>query len=148
VFKWWGLNLFLVERVLADIGYETQMLVMTRLVSLLLVLTLGGGAQACIASCANPAATAMKAQRPTCHRCEKTSHKTPEAPCPRCQLAGQDRAVADGNAVAIPAPDLIGAALPEVSQSLSFFKALPVSPRGAVHGPPGDLFHQFCLLLI
>jgi hypothetical protein len=122
------------------------MLVMTRFISLLLVLTLGGGAQACIASCANPAAA--KAQKPTCHRCEKTSHKSPEAPCQRCQLAAQDRAVADGNPVAIPAPDLIGAVLPEVSQSLSFCQILPVSPRGAVHGPPGDLFHQFCLLLI
>jgi hypothetical protein len=143
------LNLFLVERVLADIGYETQMLVMSRLVSLLLVLTLGGGAQACIASCANPApAAAAKVQKPTCHRCEKNSHKAPEAPCPRCQLAAQDRAVADGNAVAIPAPDLFGAALPEVSQELSFCQLLPVSPRGVTHGPPGDLFHQFCLLLI
>ena len=123
-------------------------MLMTRFISLLLVLTLGGGAQACIASCANPAASAAKVQKPTCHRCEKSSHKAPEAPCPRCQLAGQDRAVADGNAVAIPAPDLIGTVLPEVSQELSFCQLLPVSPRGAVHGPPGDLFHQFCLLLI
>jgi hypothetical protein len=143
------LNLFLVERVLADIGYETQMLVMSRLVSLLLVLTLGGGAQACIASCANPTATAAaQPHKATCHRCEKSSHKAPEAPCQRCQLAGQDRAVADGNAVAIPAPDLIGAALPEISQELLFCQFVPVSRRGVTHGPPGDLFHQFCLLLI
>src|SRR4051794_11094786 len=124
------------------------MLAMTRLVSMLLVLTLGGGAQACIASCANPAAVAAKTQKPTCHRCEKASHKAPEAPCQRCQLAAQDRAVADGNSVAIPAPDLIGAMLPELSQSHSICQGLPVSPRGVTHGPPGDLFHQFCLLLI
>jgi hypothetical protein len=142
------LNLFLVEWVLADIGYETQMQAMTRLVAMVLVLTLGGGAQACIASCANPVSAAAKSQRATCHRCEKTSHKAPEAPCQRCQLAGQDRSVADGNPVAVPAPDLIGAALPEISQPLSFFQVLPISPRGATHGPPGDLFHQFCLLLI
>ena len=121
---------------------------MTRFIAMVLVLTLGGGAQACIASCANPVLPAANSHKPACHRCEKPSHKAPEAPCPRCQLAGQDRAVADGNPVAIPAPDLIGAALPEISQPLSISQLLPDSPRGATHGPPGDLFHQFCLLLI
>lgn len=142
------LELFLVEWVLADIGYETQMQAMTRLVAMVLVLTLGGGAQACIASCANPVSAAANSHKPTCHRCEKPAHKAPEGPCQRCQLAGQDRAVADGNPVAVPARDLVGALLPEISPSILFCHLLPVSPRGAVHGPPGDLFHQFCLLLI
>jgi uncharacterized paraquat-inducible protein A len=106
------------------------------------VLTLGGGAQACLASCATPAQTA----KPACHRCEKPKNKTPQPPCPRCQLAGQDRTTADGHQVTIPALTLTFAPA-TIEQPLPIRHSI-TTPREPTHGPPGDLFHQSCLLLI
>jgi uncharacterized paraquat-inducible protein A len=115
---------------------------LTRLVAMVLVLTLGGGAQACLASCATP----VHATKPACHRCEKPKDKTPEAPCQRCQLAGQDRATADNHQVTIPTPTLAFAPT-IIQQPLPIHRSI-TTPREPTHGPPGDLFHQFCLLLI
>ncbi len=116
---------------------------LTRLVAMVLVLTLGGGAQACIASCAAPAQTAKPA---ACHRCEKPKDKTPQAPCQRCQLASQDRTTADSHQVTIPTPTLTFAPI-AIEQPLPIHCSI-TTPREPTHGPPGDLFHQFCLLLI
>jgi uncharacterized paraquat-inducible protein A len=118
---------------------------LTRLVAMVLVLTLGGGAQACLASCANPA-PAQTAKPAACHRCEKPKDKSPEAPCPRCQLASQDRTTA-GDQTTLPAPTL-AFALSAIEQPLPIHRSI-TTPRAATHGPPAaDLFHQFCLLLI
>jgi hypothetical protein len=120
---------------------------LTRLIAMVLVLTLGGGAQACIASCANPAGQASAKQKPACHRCEKPKEKTPEAPCPRCQLASQDRTTADTAPVVIPTLDLAVVPFPQVAPPSPILSST-VTPRAPTHGPPGDLFHQCCLLLI
>jgi hypothetical protein len=116
---------------------------LTRLVAMILVLTLGGGAQACIASCATPAQTAKPA---TCHRCEKPKDKSPQAPCQRCQLAAQDRTPADNGQLTVPTPSLTFAFSP-IEQPLPIRLSI-TTPHAITRGPPGDLFHQFCLLLI
>jgi hypothetical protein len=62
-------------------------------------------------------------------------------------LAGQDRATADNAPVVIPTPDLTVLPFPDLIPPLPILSSI-VTPRAATHGPPGDLFHQFCLLLI
>jgi hypothetical protein len=124
------------------------MQVLTRLVTTLLVLTLGGGAQYCLASCAI-AETKVATEKPTCPRCEKhesSSKPTPTVPSQRCQAASQDRVTPDHH-TAPPAPMLVGI----IENDLAPLVATTLSshtPVEATHGPPGDLLHQFCLLLI
>lgn len=122
------------------------MQVLTRLVTTLLVLTLGGGAQYCLARCATAEAQVVS-EKPTCPRCEKHESKpSPAVPCQRCQAASQDRVTPDHH-TAPPAPMLVGIVendmAPQVASAVS--SATPVE---ATHGPPRDLLHQFCLLLI
>ena len=124
------------------------MQVLTRLVTALLVLTLGGGAQYCLARCAT-AETRVATEKPTCPRCEKhesSSKPTPTVPCQRCQAASQDRVTPDHH-TAPPAPMLVGIVENDLTSQLAIE---PTSSTQILrsHGPPGDLLHQFCLLLI
>jgi hypothetical protein len=124
------------------------MQVLTRLVTTLLVLTLGGGAQYCLARCAT-AETKVAPEKPTCPRCEKhhsSSKPTPSVPCQRCQAASQDRVTPDHH-TAPPAPMLVGIVENNLAPLLpaELTSSLPVR---CTHGPPRDLLHQFCLLLI
>ena len=122
------------------------MQVLTRLVTTLLVLTLGGGAQYCLADCAT-AETRVATEKPTCPRCEKHESKSaPTAPCQRCQIASQDRVTPDHH-TAPPAPMLIGMVENDLAPLLPAERTSSLPVR-CTHGPPGDLLHQFCLLLI
>src|SRR5215217_3324795 len=74
------------------------MAMFARLISMLLVLVLAGGAQACVALCAPPAHGAADApDRVACRRCgsENRAAAAPDrpspAPCKHCQTAFQDR---------------------------------------------------------
>jgi hypothetical protein len=125
------------------------MQVFTRLITMLLALTLGGGAQFCLARCASDVLKTA-AEQPICPHCQKHTScpkSAPAFPCQRCQIASQDRATPDQAPPALPAPALVGivqialAAPPAVDISSS-------APLGCTHGPPRDLLHQFCLLLI
>jgi hypothetical protein len=122
------------------------MRVLTRLVTTLLVLTLGGGAQYCLTSCATAEAQVVT-EKPTCPRCEKHESKSaPSVPCQRCQAASQDRVTPDHH-TAPPAPMLVGIVENDLAPlvAIDFASATPAS---CAHGPPRDLLHQFCLLLI
>ena len=128
-----------------------------RLVAMVLVMTLAGGAQACLALCAAPAKPAQTAaatpEKSSCHRCPEKAptNPTPEpsAPCKHCQTAGQaQRAVERDHSTfkaafeldSLPFAELTSDA-PAVGHS---FEVVP--PR--VHSPPGERLHQLCLLLI
>jgi len=123
------------------------MQVLTRLVTALLVLTLGGGAQYCLTSCATADAQVVT-EKPTCPRCEKHESKpSPTVPCQRCQAAGQDRVTPDHHPTAPPAPMLVGIVENDLAPLVAF-ESSSSTPVSFTHGPPRDLLHQFCLLLI
>ena len=65
------------------------MQVLSRLITALMILTLGGGAQFCLARCA-AADSHVPVAKPTCPHCEKhpSSQPPPAIPCQRCQVAG------------------------------------------------------------
>ena len=134
------------------------MMVGFRLVSVVLVMTLAGGAQACLALCAGMAAkanvVAVRTEKAPCHHCpEKAGERSkPDhggGPCKQCQVVVQDR-------VAVERDHSLGAPALE----LTFLPVWDVAPaaqsavRGVeraylpVHGPPGGVLHAFCVLLI
>src|SRR5258708_5764326 len=119
---------------------------LTRLISVLLVLALAGGAQACIASCANPASPTT--EKHACHRCDHSSKPAPQPPCKNCQTAAQDRVAAERDHLTTTAFDLSFSPLLELAPARPLTRPLIQTPRPPTHGPPGNLFHQFCLLLI
>jgi hypothetical protein len=135
------------------------MVVGFRLVAVLLVMTLAGGAQACLALCAGmavkPNAVAVRTEKTTCHHCpveksgEKSKSEQGGGPCKQCQVGVQDRVVAERDH-SVGAPGV----------ELTFLSSVDVTPaaqavvRGVErahvlgHGPPGDVLHTFCVLLI
>jgi hypothetical protein len=125
-----------------------------RLVAMLLALTLAGGAQACMALCITPAKAAQSTpQKPTCHHCGDKAPATPVShpggPCKHCPTASQDRLATESDHTMLKTaveftllPDFdLTPATPTVARGF-----IVTPPR--VHSPPGDLLHQFCLLLI
>jgi hypothetical protein len=127
-----------------------------RLVSMLLALTLAGGAQACMALCTTPAKVAQTAaipQRATCHHCgDKSPAKPtsdPTGPCKHCPTASQDRVATESDhtilKTAVEFHFLAHIDLAIVAPTLDH--PVTVAPD-RVHSPPSDLLHQFCLLLI
>jgi hypothetical protein len=128
----------------------------SRLISIALVLVLAGGAQACVHVCSQPAKSADPTSRakPGCQHCgkERTSSNdpapAPQAPCKHCQVATQDRVSAERDHLAMAAADLAVLApvpLPEPAATLAVSH---IDPHPVAHHPPGELLHQFCLLLI
>ena len=130
-----------------------------RLVAMVLVITLAGGAQACQALCATPAKPAQTAKatpkKSACHGCpvqtpSEPAPTEPTAPCKQCQTSSQERLAAERD----------GSLLKTASELtfLPFVELTPEAPAVArssfevahpsVHSPPGERLHQFCLLLI
>src|SRR5438105_12762256 len=125
------------------------MFLLGRSITMLLALALTGGAQACIALCALPAA-AIEEHQTTCRHCSpKQSEKSsaPAAPCKHCQVISQERWATQGDqqltvdfgwtiTLIDPAPSIIHG------------HPAPVKSAERAHAPPGERLHQFCLLLI
>jgi hypothetical protein len=124
-----------------------------RSIAMLLVLALAGGAQACVALCALPAATANSSKQDgACTHCsQKQSEKSraPATPCKHCQVISQERWATQGDqsaniAFGWTSPLLIADLVQPINCA---DRATPVSP-GRPHLPQGERLHQFCLLLI
>lgn len=124
------------------------MQVLSRLITALMILTLGGGAQFCLARCA-AADSHVPVAKPTCPHCEKhpSSQPPPANPCQRCQVAGQDRTTPDHPTDTPPAPALVGIVENDLAPLVAAHVSSP-TPADSTHGPPRDLLNQFCLLLI
>ena len=135
-----------------------------RLVAMVLVMTLAGGAQACLALCASPASKpSATASAPTpapekpssCHRCPSEKAPTdpapaePSAPCKQCQTASQERLATErDSSILKTAFELTFLPFVELTpESPVPDRAFEVAGPGA-HSPPGERLHQFCLLLI
>jgi hypothetical protein len=133
-----------------------------RYIAMVLIATLAGGAQACVALCAAPAVAVgaavprqqEKSEKSSCHRCPGNAPSeptpAPEAPCKQCQTATQDRVAAErDHSFAKSVLELSVTPLLDVLPSTT---VPPVSPaavaREPVHPPPGERLHAFCLLLI
>jgi hypothetical protein len=132
-----------------------------RLISMVLVITLAGGAQACVALCAAPAQKAQPAAatapaKSSCHHCpekgtlEKPVPAEPAGPCKHCHSVTQDRLAAerDGSVLKaafelslLPFVEFPGTVAPAVDRPFEV-------TRPPVDSPPGERLHQFCLLLI
>jgi hypothetical protein len=128
-----------------------------RFIAMVLIATLAGGAQACVALCGAPAvpvrAVAARPEKSSCHHCPAglPTKSTPasETPCKQCQTATQDRLATERDqTVAKAALELSVTPLLDVLPSVT----APVRPDAVaqvpVHPPPGDRLHEFCLLLI
>ena len=132
-----------------------------RLIAMVLVTTLAGGAQACVALCgapaqkAQPAASAAPAES-SCRRCpakspeEPPAPAEPTAPCKHCQSVGLDRVASERDGSLLkPAFELtllpfVEFLFPTAAAGDRSFDVVP--PR--VGSPPGERLHQFCVLLI
>lgn len=126
------------------------MRVLSRLVATILALALAGGAQACVALCAAPAQAARPAaEKTSCHRCgDKPARHEPATPCKHCQTASQDRLTAERDQLQKAGLDLSYLPTPEIAPLANVLRPAADRPRLVAHGPPGDLLHQFCILLI
>ncbi len=122
---------------------------MGRSIAMLLALALAGGAQACVALCALPAATAKN--EPACRHCsQKESQKSPApaAPCKHCQVVSQERWATPGDQPVKVAFDWTTIPLIDLAPSIVPGHQAPVPSPERAHAPPGEQLHQFCLLLI
>jgi hypothetical protein len=124
-----------------------------RIVAMFLALALMGGAQACVDICAQPAGHGATREVKTCPHCpprgsDKTSAPVSQLPCKLCQGAVQDRVADEGVSPAVFNLDL--ACLPAIPA----IQVTPVFQMGIAarslptHGPPGELLHHVCVLLI
>jgi hypothetical protein len=123
-----------------------------RFVVVLLLLSLTGGAQACVALCAVPAPTAGDNDRSSCRHCAEKTEKPVgpghEEPCKHCRVISQENWATKAHGASHV--DLDWQSVPLALPSLvvvSGGRALPPLPA-MNHGPPGERLHQFCLLLI
>src|SRR6266550_591658 len=131
-----------------DIGLAF-MWFMGRSIAMLLALALAGGAQACIALCALPAATAKN--EPSCRHCsEKESQKSPvpATPCKHCQVISQERWATQADQPLNVDFDWTATPLVDPAPSIVHGHQAPVTSPERAHAPPGERLHQFCLLLI
>lgn len=129
-----------------------------RYIAMVLIATLAGGAQACVALCAAPVvsvgAAVPQQEKSSCHRCPANAPSeptpAPETPCKKCQAATQDRLAAERDQSF--AKSVLELSVTPLLDVLSSVTAPPVSPaavaREPVHPPPGERLHAFCLLLI
>jgi hypothetical protein len=136
---------------------EEPMHAVVRLVSILLAVTLAGGAQACVAVCApTPAKAAAPPEKSPCHHCpersgDKSSPGPGGAPCKQCQVATLDRVVIEHSH-----PDFsptVELAFWSAAADLAPAALSPAGPAGPARVPavfclPADRLHEFCLLLI
>lgn len=128
------------------------MCLMGRSIAMLLVLALAGGAQACIALCALPAATATSSKHDgACTHCSQTQSEksqVPATPCKHCQVISQEQWATQADQSANVAFDWTSPLLiAHLAQSINCAEATPASPE-LPHRPQGERLHQFCQLLI
>jgi hypothetical protein len=127
-----------------------------RLVSMVLILAITGGAQACVYVCSQPAKPANRtlAQRSPCRHCgeEKPastdSEPLPTTPCKHCQAASQDRISIERDHLAVAAVDLAVFSPSAIFQPVLTPDVCRIDTHPTAQPPPGELLHQFCLLLI
>ncbi len=115
---------------------------MGRSIAMLLALALAGGAQACVALCALPAATAKN--EPSCRHCSPV----PATPCKHCQVISQERWATQADQPLNVDFDWTATPLVDPAPSIVHGHQAPVTSPERAHAPPGERLHQFCLLLI
>ena len=124
---------------------------MARSIAMLLVFALTGGAQACVALCALPAAaSASSTHDGACKHCSpKPDEKSaPATPCKHCQVISQERWATQADQPAKVAFDWTALPIFDLAPANLIDHQTPVAPPEQAHAPPGEQLHQFCLLLI
>jgi hypothetical protein len=124
-----------------------------RILTMFLALSLMGGAQACIAVCAPTAGRGAMREVKSCPHCpprgsDKSSAPVSQLPCKLCQGAVQNRVADEGVSPVIFNLDLASFSTLPVIRGTMVSDARLGTRSLPSHGPPGELLHQVCVLLI
>jgi hypothetical protein len=135
------------------VGSCIDMRLFARIVAMFLALSLMGGAQACSAICAQPVARVAAGEVKTCPHClprgaKKSSTPPSDLPCKLCEGAVQHRVADEGVSPFSFSLDLAWLGALPAMQGTALFEVEFAAPPLPTHKPPGDLLHQFCILLI
>jgi hypothetical protein len=120
------------------------------------VLVLAGGAQACVYLCSQPAKSTERAShvKSGCQHCGKempvsnNPAPAPRTPCKHCQLAMQDRVSVERDHLAMAAAHLAVLDPAPLLRPILTLNVSRIDTHPTAQHPPGELLHQFCLLLI